>query len=208
MHSMRLTKRFDDALLWATNLHAGQVRKKTDKDEGGIPYISHLLAVAAIVIENSSDEDVAIAALLHDAAEDQGGQEILDKIERQFGSKVSDIVLACSDTLHKKKPAYRKRKEAYLRHLRESTSQSAQLVSLADKIHNARSILNDYKAVGEELWERFNGGKEGTLWYYRELVDAFKGLNCPDHAILVEELKRLVDETERLVSLNNIHGRR
>jgi len=187
---MALSKRFEEALVLATQLHADQYRKGTDT-----PYISHLLGVTSLVLENGGDEDEAIAALLHDAAEDQGGRATLKEIRRRFGSRVADIVEGCSDTMTWPKPPWRARKEAYIAHLQHATA-SELLVSAADKLHNARSILADYRRVGEKLWQHFNGGKAGTLWYYRALLQAL-GESGP--ALLTEELARVLSEIERLV---------
>ncbi len=154
---MILTSRFENALVFAARLHANQVRKGTS-----IPYLSHLLAVSALALENGANEDEAIAALLHDGVEDQGGPPTLAEIRRNFGDKVAEIVAGCSDTDTIPKPPWRERKEAYLAHLPEA-SPSVKLVSLCDKIHNTRSTLENYREVGEKLWERFRGGKEGKL---------------------------------------------
>ncbi len=186
-----LTDRFSQALSLAQQLHATQFRKGTD-----IPYIGHLLAVCSLVIENGGNEDEAIAALLHDAVEDQGGPPTLAKIRSQFGDNVAEIVAGCSDTDQTPKPPWRKRKEDYIAHVQHA-SKSIQLVSLADKIHNARSILADYRVQGEKVWTRFHGGKSGTLWYYRALVEAFRSHGYPP---LVAELDRVVSELERLTN--------
>ena len=162
-----LGNRFDRALEYAHSLHRSQKRKG-----GDIPYISHLLAVSALVIENGGNEDQAIAGLLHDAAEDQGGQATLDAIEREFGSGVARIIADCTDSWVEPKPPWRPRKEAYLATLAGKPSTSL-LVSLADKVHNAEAILYDYKEIGDELWPRFKGGAEGTRWYYCELAKVF-----------------------------------
>jgi len=162
-----LTDRYDEALLYASALHRGQVRKGTQ-----IPYFSHLLAVSALVMKSEGDEDQAIAGLLHDAAEDQGGQATLDEIRRRFGDRVADIVADCTDTLVTPKPPWRERKEAYIASL-PSKSRDSLLVSLADKTDNARAILGDYREVGDEVWSQFRGGKEGTRWYYRQLSSFF-----------------------------------
>jgi GTP pyrophosphokinase len=185
---MPLSTRFEEALVFTARLHAKQVRKGTT-----IPYISHLLGVASIVLEQGATEDEAIAALLHDAVEDQGGLPTLEEIRRRFGGNVAEIVYGCTDAEITPKPPWRTRKEAYLAHIRES-SPSVRLVSAADKLHNARAILADYRVLGEELWNRFNGGKEGTLWYYRSLVEAFHN-SGPTR--LVEELERVVSELEK-----------
>jgi len=162
-----LTDRFDEALSYASRLHRDQRRKGTD-----IPYISHLLSVAALVLEHGGDEDQAIAALLHDATEDQGGEATLIDIRGRFGDKVAAIVADCTDAWEEPKPAWRQRKENYIAHLPQKAPASL-LVSLADKTHNARAILNDYRRIGDDLWPRFNGGKEGTLWYYQSLAAVY-----------------------------------
>lgn len=168
----QLSANFDRALTYATWVHAGQVRKQTS-----IPYIAHLLAVAATVLEYGGDEATAIAALLHDAAEDQGGEGRLSDIEARFGSRVANIVRGCSDDLPepgKEKAEWKARKRNYIHHLR-STDSDTLLVSLADKVHNARSILRDLRnpEIGENVWARFSKPKECSLWYYRELALVF-----------------------------------
>ena len=162
-----LTDRFDDAFHYAHRLHRTQTRKGTS-----IPYISHLMTVAALVIEHGGNEDQAIGALLHDAAEDQGGAETLEDIRRRFGDAVAEIVSDCTDAWIDPKPAWRPRKEAYLVKLPAKPSRSL-LVSLADKAHNAEAILFDYRVLGDRLWGRFNGGADGTRWYYSALANVF-----------------------------------
>jgi len=189
--ALKLTERFEQALIFGTRLHANQVRKGS-----GIPYISHLLAVASLVMENGGTEDEVIAAYLHDAAEDQGGRATLDLIRERFGENVARIVAACTDSWVEPKPAWRPRKEQYLEHLRQEESPSVLLVSSADKLHNARTILADYRMVGESLWDRFSGGKEGVLWYYRSLADIFKSKGVKP--AIADELERLVNEIEKL----------
>jgi len=166
---MPYTSRFETALSFAARLHLTQARKGT-----GTPYIGHLLGVASLVIENGGDEDEAIAALLHDAVEDQGGKPTESVIERMFGKKVADIVRGCTDCDDEggPKPAWRPRKEAYIAHLKQADS-STRLVSASDKLYNARSILDGLRACGEGVWKRFSAGKEGQLWYYRTLTDEF-----------------------------------
>ena len=183
----RLTPRFEDALSFATQLHAQQTRKGKQT-----PYIAHLLSVAALVLEAGADEDVAIAALLHDAVEDQGGLETLAEIRRRYGERVANIVDSCSDAYTIPKPPWRERKEAYLQHLSEATP-AARLVSLADKLHNSRSILRDLYQDGEQVWNKFKGGKQGTLWYYRSLADIFEQR---DDGFMVAELRRVVNQIE------------
>ncbi|GIW05999.1 MAG: hypothetical protein KatS3mg060_0804 [Dehalococcoidia bacterium] len=178
-----LGPRFDNALLFAAELHRAQRRKGT-----AIPYLAHLLGVTSLVLEHGGDEDEAIAALLHDAVEDHGGAPVLAEIRRRFGERVADIVAACSDTVETPKPPWRERKRAYLAHL-ETATPSVLLVSAADKLHNARTILADFRREGEAVWTRFNGGREGTLWYYRALAEAFTRLGPIE---LAEELARVV----------------
>jgi GTP pyrophosphokinase len=189
---IHLSQRFQDALVYVTIVHGGQLRKGT-----AIPYISHLLAVASIVLEYGGTEDEAIAALLHDAVEDAGGQARLADIRARFGDAVGDIVESCSDTDQVPKPAWRARKERYINHLAEA-SPSARLVSAADKLANVRSILKDFRAHGSSLWRRFNGG-EATLGYYRALANAFQR-HGPEE--LAAELERQVKELEELTSRN------
>lgn len=172
--------RFATAVAWATELHAGQERKGT-----GIPYVAHVIAVAAIAIEHGADEDVAIAAALHDAIEDCGGAPMRELIAARFGGRVAAIVAGCTDADVTPKPPWRARKEAYLAHL-PGASTEVLLVSAADKLHNARSLLADYRAVGEDLWGRFSGGREGTLWYYRALVGAYRASGSVPAALLAE----------------------
>jgi (p)ppGpp synthase/HD superfamily hydrolase len=186
---MLVTKRFTEALTYATELHATQVRKGSD-----IPYIAHLLGVASIALEYGANEDEAIAALLHDAIEDQGGADTREEIRRRFGDNVTAIVDGCTDADTIPKPPWRQRKEEYIAHLL-TASPSVLLVSGSDKLHNARSILKDYRVLGESLWERFQGRKEGTLWYYRQLVITFCQIGKTP---LVAELERVVLELEAL----------
>jgi (p)ppGpp synthase/HD superfamily hydrolase len=182
-----LTGRFEDALRYAAHLHARQKRKGTP-----IPYVAHLLAVAGLVLENGGDEDQAIAALLHDAVEDQGGIPTLQEIRKRFGERVAHIVDGCTDAYVHPKPPWRKRKEDYLAHLRLAEA-DVRLVSLADKLHNARSILRDLRRDGPQSLSRFNGGRLGTLWYYRSLVAIFQEL---DDSLMVAELAEAVNEIE------------
>jgi (p)ppGpp synthase/HD superfamily hydrolase len=165
---MQLTQQFKEALDYALELHRDQQRKGSDT-----PYMAHLLAVASLVLEDGGDEEQAIAALLHDAPEDQGGQETLEAIRLRFGARVADIVDGCTDTYESPKPPWRQRKELYLDHL-HTVSEEVCRVSLADKLHNARSILIDLLRCGDGVWERFNGGKAGTLWYYHSLLRVFR----------------------------------
>jgi (p)ppGpp synthase/HD superfamily hydrolase len=179
--------KFEHALLYAARLHRNQLRKGTST-----PYITHLLAVASIVGENGGTEEQVVAALLHDAPEDQGGKARLEEIRVQFGDEVAEIVDGCTDTYETPKPPWRERKERYLAHLADAPD-SVRLVSSADKLHNARTVLSDYRLLGEDLWARFNGGKEGTLWYYRAIADTLQG-----GGPIVGELDRTVTELENL----------
>jgi (p)ppGpp synthase/HD superfamily hydrolase len=164
----RMGPRFSAALAFASEIHGEQKRKGTT-----IPYISHLLAVSALVIEAGGDEDMAIAALLHDAVEDQGGRPMLERIRARFGEDVAGMVEACTDAEVTPKPPWNARKEAYIAAIPHKPPR-ALLVSVADKVHNAGAILRDYREHGEELWDRFNVKREGQLWYYRALVEAFR----------------------------------
>jgi GTP pyrophosphokinase len=188
---LKLTRRFEQALSFATRKHAGQIRKGTST-----PYISHLLAVASLVLEAGGDEDLAIAALLHDVVEDCGGAPMLKEIRRRFGKRVAHVVESCTDAFTIPKPPWRERKEQYLQHLRTADADT-RLVSAADKLHNARAILTDYRALGEPLWQRFQGKRDGTLWYYQALVD---GLRRHKPNRLVNELARTVTELESLAA--------
>ena len=181
-------QRFGRALAHAAEKHAGQKRKGTR-----IPYISHPLAVASLVLEFGGGEDEVIAALLHDVAEDCGGQEALDEIRQKFGMGVAAIVGGCTDTLESPKPEWRPRKEAYLAHL-QSAHRSVRLVAAADKLHNARSILRDYRSEGESVWTRFSAPKEDVLWYYGAVTRALEARGLSP---LVEELDRTVGEMMR-----------
>ena len=186
-----LTGRFDEALAYASHIHRAQRRQGSE-----IPYVSHLLAVAAIALENGADEDQAIAALLHDAVEDQGGLAQLETIRARFGEDVAAIVADCTDAHEEPKPDWRPRKEAYVASLAHKPARSL-AVSLADKTHNASAINADLRAVGAEVWDRFTGGRDGTLWYYRALSDAFR-----KHApgIAAERFAREVAEMEELAA--------
>lgn len=189
--TMNLSQKFDQALHYAVVIHAGQVRKGTE-----IPYLAHLLGVVSIALEHGGNEDEAIGALLHDAGEDAGGAGRIEDIRHRFGDAVADIVRGCTDAITTPKPPWRKRKEDYIAHV-PAASPSVQLVSASDKLHNARAILRDYRRLEESLWSRFNGGKEGTLWYYRSLVTAFGQAGRNE---LVEELDRVVTELEQLAA--------
>ncbi len=185
-----LTERFDRALALASDHHRRQLRKGTD-----IPYTAHLLAVTSIVLEMGGDEDEAIGALLHDAVEDGGGVALLVRIRAEYGDAVAQIVDANSDSDVEPKPPWRGRKEAYVAAM-TTKSPAALRVSLADKLHNARSIVADHARVGDELWERFTASREETCWYYAALASAFESrageLGTGAEGALAE-LRRLVD---------------
>ena len=184
-----LTSRFAEAFAYAAALHARQIRKGTNT-----PYLSHLMSVAALVLEDGGDEDEAIAGLLHDAVEDQGGPPTLEAIRIRFGEKVARIVLGCTDSDTVPKPPWRERKERYVAHIRHAPA-DVRRVSSADKLHNARSILADYRVMGDALWSRFTASKDETLWYYRALISGF---HAAGGGRLVEELDLVVSELERL----------
>ncbi|MGB8494044.1 MAG: HD domain-containing protein [Candidatus Acidiferrum sp.] len=186
-----LSQNFTSALAYAARLHGRQIRKRTER-----PYIGHLLGVASIVIEYGGDEEMAIAALLHDAVEDQGGLPRLREIRRKFGKRVAEIVDGCTDAYSEPKPPWLERKRAYIARVGEESA-DVRLVSAADKLSNARETLNDLRVHGEGMFERFTGKKEGTLWYYRALITAFRGAgNNP----LIDELDRVVSELEAISS--------
>jgi (p)ppGpp synthase/HD superfamily hydrolase len=180
---VRLGSRFERALLFATRKHARQTRKGTT-----VPYVAHLLSVAGLVLEARGDEDLAIAALLHDVVEDCGGAPMLREIRRRFGKRVAHVVDGCTDTDVTPKPPWRQRKENYLKHLRTADA-DVRLVSAADKLHNARSVLADYREIGDRVWDRFQGKRDGTLWYYRALLDEFRHTKP----------NRLINQFERVV---------
>lgn len=184
MEAIKLTERFENALRYAFALHGEQARKGS-----GTPYMAHLLGVTALVLENGGDEDNAIAALLHDAVEDQGGLATLAEIRRRFGDRVAEIVEGCTDSYEIPKPPWRERKERYLAHLRQASA-DVRRVALADKLYNARSILYDLKRSGEDVWARFRGGKDGSLWYYQALAEIFQD----DTSVLAGELVAVVGQ--------------
>lgn len=184
-----LGERFRQAFSLANQLHADQTRKLST-----VPYIAHLLGVASLVIEDGGSEDEAVAALLHDAPEDQGGEATLALIEEQFGERVARIVADCSDTFEKPKPPWRERKQTHLERLADAEADTCR-VMLADKLYNARALVNDLHREGETAWEKFNGGKEGTLWYYREMHTL---LSAKLPGELADGLGRAINEIEGL----------
>ncbi len=191
---MSLSERFQQALSYAAQLHASQLRKGSQT-----PYVAHLLITAGIVLEYGGSEEEAIAALLHDALEDQpkNGQT-REEIEILFGNPVLAIVEACSDTQVHPKPPWRARKEAFIDSIR-TASPSACLVIAADKLHNTRSLARQYRGLGEELWRNFRGGRDGSLWFSRAMYTALELRSCLPPALL-EELASAVSELESLVS--------
>lgn len=182
--------RLQKAFRYAAEKHAGQTRKQT-----AVPYISHLMAVASLVLEAGGDEDMAIAALLHDVVEDCGGLPRLREIRKMFGPRVAKIVEGCTDSFGEPKAAWIERKKDYLRELKRADAKT-RLVSASDKLHNVRTILSDYRQDGEVIWKRFSGKKDGTLWYYRALSGEYerRGRNriTRDLALVVEELEAAV----------------
>lgn len=187
---MILGPRFEEALIYAARLHAQQLRKAS-----GVPYLAHLLGVASLVLEDGGGEDEAIAALLHDAIEDQGGAATRDEIRRRFGDQVTAWVDACTDSETIPKPPWRARKERLIAEARTADAPVRRILA-ADKLHNLRSVHADYRRLGEAVWSRFTTGKSGTLWYYRALSDALA--NGPPSP-LVAQLAREFIELERLV---------
>lgn len=190
-----LSPRFERALVHVTRLHARQERKGSD-----IPYVAHLLGVASIVLQYGGKEDEAIAALFHDAIEDQGGKAMREEIRMAYGDEVTAIVDGCTDADTFPKPPWRERKEKYIAHIADAPP-SVLLVSAADKLENARAILKDFRQIGDRIWRRFKGGKGGSLWYYRHVVNAYRSArNLQTDARvkpLVDELDRVVTEIER-----------
>lgn len=188
---MELSSRFTDAFHYALQVHGRQTRKgKTT------PYAAHLMGVAALVLEDGGDEDMAIAALLHDAPEDQGGRAMLEDIRRRFGERVAQIVEGCTDTFETPKPAWQARKERYIDHLRHAPADTRR-VSLADKLYNAQSLLADLIRDGEQVWARFTASKAQTMWYYRSLATVFTAEGAQDGP-MANELLWVVNKLDEL----------
>jgi (p)ppGpp synthase/HD superfamily hydrolase len=185
---MQLGPRFADALRLAHELHAGQTRKASQ-----VPYVSHVLAVAATVLEYGADEDTAIAALLHDAVEDCGGLATADRIRTHFGAKVADLVLGCSDTTESPKPPWVERKNRYLEHL-PAAAPDVLLISAADKLHNLNSLLREERRHGTKLWTFFRAGRDGTLWYFERLLAIFRNSQLPE--TLIDQIEHSFRELE------------
>jgi (p)ppGpp synthase/HD superfamily hydrolase len=188
-----LSNRFTEALGYAARLHSRQTRKGKNQ-----PYVGHLLGVASIVIQHGGDEEEAIAALLHDAVEDQGGIPRLNEIRKKFGTRVARIVDGCTDAYTNPKPPWKERKLAYIERVAREPD-DVRLVSAADKLANARELLSDFRIEGDGVFRRFTGAKEGTLWYYRTLVNVFRMAGSNP---LIEELDRVVTELESLAGVN------
>ena len=185
---IKLGPKLQRAFAYAAKMHAGQARKGTT-----VPYLSHLMAVTSLVLEAGGDEEMAIAALLHDVVEDCGGMPRLREIRKQFGARVARIVEGCTDSFGEPKPEWIDRKRGYLEEVTHADAET-RLVSASDKLHNVRTILADYRKDGDAIWTRFNGKKEGTLWYYRALSDEYT--RTPNR--ITRELELAVRELERL----------
>jgi (p)ppGpp synthase/HD superfamily hydrolase len=187
--------RLQRAFRYAAEKHQGQTRKQT-----AVPYLSHLMAVASLVLEAGGDEEMAVAALLHDVVEDCGGMPRLREVRKQFGPRVAGIVEGCTDSFGEPKREWAERKKDYLREVKHADADT-RLVSAADKLHNVRTILSDYRQHGEAIWARFSGKKEGTLWYYRALSDEYQRRNrnriSRELALVVAELERVVGKESR-----------
>lgn len=184
-----ITDRFRQALDYAAKKHAVQTRKASD-----VPYLSHLLSVCSLVMDNTQDEDVWIAALLHDAIEDQGGELTAVEIEYKFGKRVANLVRGCSEITavgDAPRPEWLERKLGYLADL-PGSDPAVLLISVADKLHNARSVLTDWLRCGDEVYCRFTRGKSGTHWYYHEIISCYRrSKNVPEH--LIRELEETVE---------------
>lgn len=184
--------RFEEALLYAVRLHGRDIRKGTS-----IPYVSHLFSVCALVLEDGGDEEEAIAALLHDALEDHPEKVTRADLESRFGSRVLHLVELCTDTPPDyrggPKPPWAERKWAYVKRIRDEGYPLCR-VALADKLHNTRAVVMDYRRFGDAIWPRFKAGKDDQVKYHRALVEAFREARAPDH--LVRELDSLVRELE------------
>lgn len=189
--SPKLGPRLQSAFRYAAEKHEGQARKQTS-----VPYLSHLMAVASLVLEAGGDEEMAIAALLHDVVEDCGGMPRLRDVRKLFGDRVAKIVEGCTDSFSDPKLEWKQRKDDYVEHLKHADPET-RLVSAADKLHNVRTILTDYRQDGEKIWERFSGKKDGTLWYYRALNEEFRRNSnrlSRELAITLSELEAAVSE--------------
>lgn len=180
------SRRYIDALGWSAELHASQVRKGS-----GVPYVVHLLNVSSLIWLNGGDEDQAIAGLLHDAVEDQGGQPTLDLIRERYGDRIATIVDACTDADVIPKPPWTERKRAHLAHVADMP-EDALLVTAADKFDNITSVLIDFDALGDAIWDRFKGERDGTVWYYQQMSTALSD------RLDIQLTRRLADAVIRL----------
>ncbi|HEX4019262.1 MAG TPA: HD domain-containing protein [Frankiaceae bacterium] len=191
-----LSERFDEAVAYALHAHDRQVRKGTE-----IPYAAHLLGVASLVLESGGGEDEAIAALLHDVVEDQGGLTREDDVKRRFGGRIAAIVRECSAEQKTDGAGWRLRKQRYMDGI-ATCSPSALMISAADKLHNIRAIADDYRALGSRVWDRFSADEpkgESVLWYYQSLIEAYSARSDAP-ARLVAAISRTVAQLERLMS--------
>ena len=189
MNTLKLTDKFETALVYATRLHSNQTRKISN-----VPYVAHLLSVAALVLEAGGTEEETIAGLLHDSVEDQGGSQTREEIRQIFGDEVVRIIDGCTESDIYPKPPWQERKQKYLENLRHASA-SVRRVSLADKLHNARSLLADWRQNGDSIWSDFKTGKAGTLWFYQELLKVYQAAGTD---LLTEEFSRVVEELGRL----------
>lgn len=191
-----LSEKYLHAFKYAFEKHRDQTRKGSD-----VPYISHLMAISGLVIEHGGNEEEAIAALLHDVVEDQGGREALSEIRTLFGERVAEIVDHCTDAYTSPKPPWEPRKTRYIEDMRKADP-SVLLVSLCDKLHNARSTLLDLQHTSsyDDFWKRFSAPPEKQLWYYKSLLEIYDA--CPFHRPLVNELRRVVIELESIIEEN------
>jgi (p)ppGpp synthase/HD superfamily hydrolase len=193
-----LTDRFLDAVALAEEVHGRQRRSGTE-----VPYLAHLLVVTGLVLEDGGDEDEAVAAMLHDSVEQGGGQQMLNRVEQRFGPRAAAIVEACSDTVEEDHDErWIERKRRYLEHLPNIEDDGALRVSLADKLHNVRSLVREYREAGDALWGRFTEKTpQEQLWYYRRLLEFFRERRPGP---LTEDLARAVDELETLATSNSL----
>jgi (p)ppGpp synthase/HD superfamily hydrolase len=179
-----LTDRFNTALIQSQQWHSNQLRKGSS-----VPYFSHLMSVAALVLEDGGSEDEAIAALLHDAIEDCGGEPIRQEIIKLFGDRVTKLVDGCTESFITPKPPWKERKLQYIQQIQTAEPEVIR-ISLADKLHNARSIQRDLSLFGDSVWGKFNGGQQGTCWYYQELLAIYRDQT---KSLMLEELSALVN---------------
>jgi (p)ppGpp synthase/HD superfamily hydrolase len=203
-----LSSRFRDAVTRGLFLHRRQKRKKTKEERARgdteVPYAAHLFSVAALAMEHGADEDETIAAFLHDAVEDQGGEELLVELEEIYGPRVAMIIRGCSDSLAapgEERGEWRARKDRFIEFIRNEADSSVLLVVACDKIHNARSVVTDLARFGTQIFTRFSSGQEGTLWYYRATLNALRSREADMRTglqrLLLDDLERIVDRMER-----------